>query len=129
MSTTEGIGGPCPRCGHEECFIRTGTGTWFSYIACPECLFGYGENADTMGKTRGIVTGADLWAMLVDFFDGLDCYSVEDYRAKATIEDEYLMENPFNFEDDFEEYLDTCVAREETVNRLAREHSIEKQYV
>ena len=66
MSTTEGVGGPCPLCGKENCYIRTGTGTWFTFIACPDCLFAYGENDDAKGQGKfGQVTGADVWSSIL----------------------------------------------------------------
>lgn len=97
MSTTEGVGGPCPLCGEENCYIRTGTGTWFTFIACPDCLFAYGENDDAKGQGRfGQVTGADVWSSILR---SPNRETISDSFDTLRNADHHDMESPFNFDD------------------------------
>ena len=95
MSTTEGVGGPCPLCGEENCYIRTGTGTWFTFIACPDCLFAYAENSDSRGQgVYGQISGADVWGSVIHHpqFD-----TVSEFFDDLRNTDHHDMENPFDF--------------------------------
>lgn len=116
---TEGLGGPCPRCEAMNCFIKKGTGNWYTFIACPECLFAYGENAGNMlEETAGMVTGSDVWKDLINA--GM-ISSREEFDSFFNIEDEddiYTVEAPFNFEDEEDWVTNMCVMSEGSLDIL-----------
>jgi len=97
MSTTEGVGGPCPLCEEKNCYIRTGTGTWYTFIACPDCLFAYGENDDAKGQGKfSQVTGADVWSSILRSPNTKTISELFDSLRNA---DHHDMESPFSFDD------------------------------
>ena len=58
----ESIGGECPICKYDHCYLRyspTNSG-WFQYIACPKCGFGYSESCNGKEEYRH----ADLWKVI-----------------------------------------------------------------
>lgn len=114
---TEGLGGPCPKCGAMNCFIKKGSGTWYTFIACPECYFAYGEHADSMmEETRGVVAGADVWQNLITASPFKEMEEFETFFELG--EDDFTVETPFKFEDDFEKAIDLCVVSEHVVKSL-----------
>jgi hypothetical protein len=116
MSTTEGVGGPCPLCGEENCYIRTGTGTWFTFIACPDCLFAYGENDDAKGQGRfGQVTGADVWSSILR---SPNRETISDSFDTLRNADHHDMESPFNFDDMSESDLITWRIDDTTLHEV-----------
>lgn len=114
---TEGLGGPCPRCEAMNCFIKKGTGTWYTFIACPECLFAYGEHADNMlEKTGGMVTGVDVWKNLINAHR-ID--SREMFDSFFTVEEDmFTIKAPFSFDDEEEWVTNMCVVSDHTLELL-----------
>ena len=118
MSTTEGVGGPCPRCGGEKCFIRHGTGTWYHFVACSDCYFAYGVHADSMQHhTGGVVTGADVWTGLTGLIDTVHPEKIlEDYE----VEEEHSMDPWYDFSEVEDEKLDWMVVSEVTLELILK---------
>ena len=116
MAQTEGLGGPCPNCGEMNCFIKKGTGTWYTFIACPSCFFAYGENADSMlEQTDGMVTGADVW---VDVIRAHEIDSVEEIKEWKEAEKEFTVESPFSFKEE-EDWVDKmCITSDYVLEKL-----------
>lgn len=118
MAGTEGLGGPCPRCGEMNCYIKKGTGTWYTFVACTDCYFAYGEHADNMAEeTGGVVSGSTVWASLmsahqIDSVDEIDDMELED--------EQYTVECPFEFHEDDEKWLELLVADRFTLQMLAQ---------
>lgn len=112
----EGIGGPCPLCESNSCFMKKGSGTWYTFIACAECRFAYGENADNrLEETNGVVTGADVWDSVMKAFKPDD---YDDLMSQATEKSEYIMESPFDFSDVEERDLLEWTISESTAKTL-----------
>lgn len=126
MSTTEAIGGECPRCENNHCYVRTGTGTWYTFIACPECGFAYGQHADNVEETGGVVAGAYVFQGLMQAFGKYTMEELREFANDTDEEDLYRVgDTIFNFEDDDDIHLNTCVAQEKVVDDLgpgAREY-------
>lgn len=122
MATTEGIGGPCPRCGCNHCHIRYGSGTWYTFIACPDCGFGYGENADTMDETNGVVTGIDVFQTIMAPYHATSAEGLREI-AEDVVEDtdeEELIDAKeiFDFSDAERSFMNACVVSENAIDRM-----------
>lgn len=123
---TEGLGGPCPRCGESNCFIKKGSGTWYTFIACPECLFAYGENADSMlEETGGVVSGIDVWT---DVIRGFKIYNSETFDEffYPNKDDMVKVESPFDFSDEPNWSTNVCVISEHSLEMLI-EHTEQRE--
>lgn len=119
MTTTEAIGGECPRCENNRCYIRTGTGTWYSYIACPECGFAYGQHADNVTETDGIVSGAYVFKLLLERFDYHTMDELCKFASEVDNDELYCTgDTIFNFDSDSEVTKNMCVAHRDVVNEL-----------
>lgn len=117
MSGIEGIGGPCPRCGEDNCHIKKGTGTWYTFIACSDCMFAYGENADDMmEQSGGIISGVDVWTSILMAHP---YETVDEMIESCQKEYEYKVESPFRFDDADESFFDVCVADKQTLEIIA----------
>jgi len=115
---TEGLGGPCPRCGEMNCFIKKGTGTWYTFIACPSCFFAYGENAGSMlEQTGGMVTGADVW---IDVIAAHGIESVDELEEWKHVEKEFTVESPFTFKEEEDWVENMCVVSETVIRELIK---------
>jgi hypothetical protein len=113
---TEGVGGPCPRCGGMNCYIKKGSAGWYSAIACSDCLFAYGEDADSMlAKTKGVVTGVDVW---YDFIKVLKPYSMENLRNILGGNNELSVETPFRPDSFTEEEMNLCIISESMLKAI-----------
>lgn len=125
---TEGIGGPCPRCEGMNCFIKKGSGTWYTFIACSDCYFGYGEHADNMReKTGGIVAGAEVWHTLL-YSRRRKLRSIEDIKSLCDYESvEYTVETPFEMSDVEEWALNLCVPSENLIEDLVEQTSVTEE--
>ena len=121
MSGTEGLGGPCPRCGEMNCYIKKGSGTWYTFIACPSCYFAYGENADNMQEqTGGVIGGAEVWQSLIY---ARDINSLDEIHGWLEEDKQFTTDSPFRFSDDEEHWLNTCVVSEEVLDGLVSAYS------
>lgn len=97
---TEGLGGPCPQCESMNCFIKKGTSTWYTCIACPDCLFAYGENADSMiEETEGVVSGSDVWIDVLHAHSLTDKEKFDNFFDVEDEDDMHRIETPFAFRD------------------------------
>jgi len=115
MSGTEGLGRPCPRCGEMNCFIKKGSGTWYTFIACPSCYFAYGENADSMSEqTGGIVGGAEVWQSTI-YAQRIE--SLDEIHSGAEEDKRFTVDSPFDFSSE-EHWLNTCVVSEDVLQSL-----------
>jgi hypothetical protein len=99
-----------------NCFIKKGSGTWYTFIACPSCYFAYGENAGSMREvTSGIVGGAEVWYSLIV---ARDIDSIEQIHAWIEEENQYTVSTPFEFPQEDEHWLNTCVLSEDLLKIL-----------
>lgn len=125
---TEGLGGPCPRCGSMNCFIKKGSGTWYDFLACSDCLFAYGEHAGNMQEqTDGIVSGTDVWIDLIHAHrDKIS--SLEDLKdfCDAT-ENEYPVESPFDMGEVSAWTMNLCVVSEAVMEEVIDAVQIDKE--
>jgi|APHM01.1.fsa_nt_gi hypothetical protein len=118
MSGSEGIGGPCPRCHGNNCFIKSGSMGWYDCIACSDCFFAYGENADSMlNQTEGVVTGADVWDTIVSV---LGVTSVEELSDTLNSEpsDTGVMNSPFNADSFSKSECYMCTVSDRVLERI-----------
>lgn len=122
MAVTECIGGPCPRCGADRCFIRYGSvPDYFHYVACPSCGFARGDADDTVSETNGVISGAQVWKILFDSYQEADNLSDLEMKASETPEKhiEKIANHPIiNFEGGSERLLDVCVATDRIIRSI-----------
>jgi len=125
---TEGLGGPCPRCGDMNCFIKKGSGTWYDFLACSDCFFAYGEHADNMREeTGGVVSGADVWIDLIHAHRER-ISSLKDLKEFCdTSEDDNLVESPFDMEEVREWSMNLCVISEAVMEETIDLAQIDRQ--
>lgn len=118
MAGTEGLGGPCPRCGEMNCYIKKGTGTWYTFIACTDCYFAYGEHADSMmEETGGVVTGASVWSSVIS---NHRISSPDEIYEMELEEDDYAVSSPFGFSNHDDKWLDLLVTDKYTIEMLTK---------
>ena len=103
MSGTEGLGGPCPRCGEMNCYINKGSGTWYTFIACPSCYF-----------------AAEVWQSLIY---ARDINSLDEIHGWLEEDKQFTTDSPFRFSDDEEHWLNTCVVSEKVLDGLVSAYS------
>lgn len=126
MAGTEGLGGPCPNCGEMNCFIKKGTGTWYTFITCPDCFFAYGENADNMmEETYGIVTGSSVWKSLI-YARGIE--SVEEIKSWRDDNDKFTVDSPFDLSEANKWVLNLCMCEENIIEDIIENADREEMY-
>lgn len=94
--TIKGIGGPCPACKAEQCYVERSTGRGWNTIGCVDCLFAfqayYGGTEFDMSHVAGGIT---VWDRIIDEIEPASIPEINE-SIQQDIEQSNLLDSPFD---------------------------------